>query len=155
MSPEIDSPPGGLAPEQLNNLDYVNDHGSGLPKGLRCPVGAHMRRVNPRGQPITGQGQPGGSNNTHRLIRRGMPYGPVYDPKQPDDGIERGLLGYFINSNIENQYEFVLSQWVNDSAFAGSVRLHPKSKDPMIGTHDPGESISKSRRRMARPRSSP
>jgi deferrochelatase/peroxidase EfeB len=141
LSPESDSPPGGLAPEQLNNFDYVNAKGSGDPKGLRCPVGAHMRRVNPRGQPVTGQGQPGGSNNTHRLIRRGMPYGPVYDPKQPDDGIERGLHGYFINSNIENQYEFVLSQWVNDSAFAGSVRLRPKSKDPMIGTHDPGESI--------------
>ena len=36
---------------------------------------------NPRGQPVTGQGQPGGSNNTHRLIRRGMPYGPVYDQR--------------------------------------------------------------------------
>lgn len=82
-----------------------------------------MRRINPRGQPITGQAQPGGSNTTHRLIRRGMPYGPAYDPTQPDDGIERGLLGYFINSSIENQYEFVLSQWVNDSEFAGAVRL--------------------------------
>ena len=70
-----------------------------------------------------------------------MPYGPAYDPTQPYDGIERGLLGYFINSSIENQYEFVLSQWVNDSEFAGSVRLNPKSKDPMIGTQDPAESI--------------
>ena len=119
LSPDTDSPPGGIPPEQLNNFEYVNADGSGDPKGLRCPVGAHMRRINPRGQPVTGQGQPGGSNNTHRLIRRGMPYGPVYDPSQPYDGIERGLLGYFINSNIENQYEFVLSQWVNDSEFAG------------------------------------
>ncbi len=70
-----------------------------------------------------------------------MPYGPVYDPRQPYDGIERGLMGYFINSSFENQYEFVLSQWVNDSAFAGAVRLHPKSKDPMIGTQDPTTSI--------------
>ena len=70
-----------------------------------------------------------------------MPYGPIYDPAQPYDGIERGLMGYFINSNIENQYEFVLSEWVNGAAFAGSVRLHPKSKDPMIGTQDPAESI--------------
>jgi hypothetical protein len=54
---------------------------------------------------------------------------------------ERGLLGYFVNSNIENQYEFVLSQWVNESEFAGAVRLPPKSKDPMIGTQDPAESI--------------
>ena len=141
LSPDTDTPPGGISPEQLNNFEYVNADGSGDPKGVRCPVGAHMRRINPRGQPVTGQGQPGGSNNTHRLIRRGMPYGPVYDPARPYDGVERGLLGYFINSNIENQYEFVLSQWVNDSEFAGAVRLHPKSKDPMIGTQDPAESI--------------
>ncbi len=141
LSPDTDSPPGGIPIEQLNNYDYVNEDGSGDPKGIRCPVGAHMRRINPRGQPVTGQSSPGGSNNTHRLIRRGMPYGPVYDPRQPYDGIERGLMGYFINSSFENQYEFVLSQWVNDSAFAGAVRLHPKSKDPMIGTQDPTTSI--------------
>jgi hypothetical protein len=35
----------------------------------------------------------------------------------------------------------VLGHWVNDSEFAGAVRLHPKSKDPMIGTQDPAESI--------------
>jgi deferrochelatase/peroxidase EfeB len=141
LSPDTDTPAGGISPEQLNDFEYVNADGSGDPKGLRCPVGAHIRRINPRGQPVVGQGQPGGSNNTHRLVRRGMPYGPVYDPTQPYDGIERGLLGYFINSSIENQYEFVLSQWVNDSEFVGSVRLHPKSKDPIIGTQDPAESI--------------
>jgi deferrochelatase/peroxidase EfeB len=141
LSPDTDSPPGGMTQEQMNNYEYVNADGSGDPKGLRCPVGAHMRRINPRGQPVTGQNQPGGSNNTHRIIRRGMPYGPNYDPKQPYDGIERGLLGYFINTSIENQYEFVLGHWVNDSEFAGAVRLNPKSKDPMIGTQDPAESI--------------
>jgi deferrochelatase/peroxidase EfeB len=139
LSPDTDSPPGGLSPDQLNNYEYVNPDGSGDPKGVRCPVGAHMRRINPRGQPVTGQGEPGGSNNTHRLIRRGMPYGPSYDPKQPWDGIERGVLGYFINSSIENQYEFVLSQWVNDSAFAGAVRLSPKARDPIIGTQSLGD----------------
>ena len=141
LSPDTDSPPGGIPLDQLNDYEYVNADGSGDPKGLRCPVGAHMRRINPRGQPVTGQGQPGGSNNTHRLIRRGMPYGPNYDPKQPYDGIERGLLGYFINSSIENQYEFVLAHWVNDAEFAGSVRLPPKAKDPMIGMQDSAESI--------------
>jgi len=141
LSPDTDSPPGGIPLDQLNNFEYVNADGSGDPKGLRCPVGAHIRRINPRGQPVTGQGQPGGSNTTHRLIRRGLPYGPAYDPRQPYDGIERGLLGYFINSSIENQYEFVLSQWANDAEFAGAVRLNPKSKDPIIGTQDPAESI--------------
>ena len=141
LSPETDSPAGGIPPEQLNNYEYVNADGSGDPRGVHCPVGAHMRRINPRGQPVAGQGQPGGSNNTHRLIRRGLPYGPVFDPMKPHEGIERGLLGYFINSSIENQYEFVLGHWVNDSEFAGAVRLPPKSKDPVIGTQDPAESI--------------
>ena len=141
LSPDSDSPAGGISPEQLNNFEYVNADGSGDPRGMRCPVGAHIRRVNPRGQPVAGQGQPGGSNNSHRLMRCLLPYGPTYDPRQPYDGIERGILGYFINANIENQYEFVLRQWVNDSEFAGGVRLHPQSKDPLIGTQNPAESV--------------
>lgn len=140
LSPETDSP-AGVSADQLNNFGYVNADGSGDPRGLRCPVGAHIRRVNPRDQPVQGQGEPGGSNNSHRMIRRGMPYGPVYNPTKPYDGIERGLLGYFINASIENQYEFVLRHWVNDGEFAGAVRLNPKSKDPIVGTQDPAESI--------------
>jgi deferrochelatase/peroxidase EfeB len=141
LSPDTDSPGGGIKAEQLNDFEYVNKDGSGDPKGLRCPLGAHIRRVNPRGQPVTGQGRPGGSNNSHRLVRRGIPYGPTYVPGQPDDGIERGLLGYFINSNIENQYEFVLKQWVNDAEFVGAVRMNPESKDVIIGTNDPSGSV--------------
>ena len=79
--------------------------------------------------------------SSHRIIRRGLPYGPIYHPGKPYDGIERGILFYFINSNIENQYEFVLRRWVNDSEFAGAVRLNPESKDPVIGTHDSAENI--------------
>lgn len=140
LSPDTDKPTAGITPDEINNFNYVNADGTGDPKGIRCPVGAHMRRINPRGQPVPGQGQPGGSNTTHRLMRRGLPYGPVYDPSKPYDHIPRGLLGYFINSSIENQYEFVLSEWVNKGEFAGSVRLDPKSKDPMIGTQNPEES---------------
>ena len=126
LSPDTDSPAGGISAEQLNDFEYVNADGSGDPKGIRCPVGAHIRRVNPRGQPVAGQGIPGGSNNSHRLIRRGLPYGPTYDPGKPYDGVERGMLFHFINANIENQYEFVLRRWVNDSEFAGAVRLDPE-----------------------------
>ena len=46
------------------------------------------------------------------------------------------MLFYFINSNIENQFEFVLNRWVNDSEFAGAVRLDPSTKDPLLGTRD-------------------
>lgn len=141
LSPDTDTPSEVIPPETLNDFEYVNQDGSGDPKGLRCPIGSHIRRVNPRGQPVTGQGRPGGSNNSHRLMRRGMPYGPTRIPGQPDDGLERGLLGYFINSNIENQYEFVLKQWVEDAEFVGPVRLNPKSKDVVIGNNDPADSI--------------
>ena len=91
--------------------------------------------------PSPARESPAAATTTHRLIRRGLPYGPAYDPTQPYDGIERGLLGYFINSNIENQYEFVLSQWVQESEFAGAVRLNREAKDPIIGTQNPAESV--------------
>ena len=141
LSPDTDTPLERIPLEQLHNFEYVHKDGSGDPQGLRCPIGAHIRRVNPRGQPVAGQGRPGGSNNTHRLIRRSLPYGPTYVPGQQDDGIERGLLGYFINAHIENQHECVLKQWVNDAAFVGAVRLNPKAKDVIIGTNDPADSV--------------
>ena len=67
LSPDTDSPPGRIKPEELNNFEYVHKDGSGDPHGLRCPIGAHIRRVNHRGQPVTGQGRPGGSNNLPTL----------------------------------------------------------------------------------------
>ena len=33
LSPDTDSPPGGIPPDQLNNYEYVNADGSGDPKG--------------------------------------------------------------------------------------------------------------------------
>ena len=142
LSPDTDSPPGGIELDQLNDFDYVNKDGSGDPEGIRCPIGAHMRRVNPRGQPIKGQGVPGGSNNSHRLIRRGMPYGPAYQPGTPDDGIERGLLGYLINASIENQFEFVMREWLNGYDFVGASRLNPKAEDVMASRKsNPAESV--------------
>ena len=48
LSPDTDNPPGGIPPDQLNNFEYVNADGAGDPRGIRCPVGAHMRRINPR-----------------------------------------------------------------------------------------------------------
>ena len=51
------------------------------------------------------------------------------------------MLFHFINSNIENQYEFVMQRWINDSEFAGAVRLDPRSKDPLTGSPDTAESI--------------
>jgi deferrochelatase/peroxidase EfeB len=141
LSPDTDSPLGGFDPAKLNGFDYVDADGSGDPWGERTPIGAHIRRVNPRGQPIKGQSAPGGSNNDHRLLRRALPYGPTYDPDAPWDGIERGLIGHFVNTSIENQFEFVLREWINNSDAVGRVRLDPRSKDVVIGANDPDDSI--------------
>src|SRR6185295_3089310 len=72
--------------------------------GLKCPIGSHIRRNNPRNEAIVGAGSP-----HHRIVRRGMPYGPPYDPAHPD-AEPRGLIGYFINASLTNQFEFLTSQ---------------------------------------------
>ncbi|MCA9860319.1 MAG: hypothetical protein KC438_11385, partial [Thermomicrobiales bacterium] len=134
-------PPGGFNSGDLDNFEYVNADGSGDPWGERTPIGSHIRRVNPRGQPIKGQSIPGGSNNDHRLIRRALPYGLTYLPDEPPDDIKRGLIGHFINTSIENQFEFVLREWINSSDAVGSVRIDRNAKGPMIGANEPDSSI--------------
>ena len=137
LSPETDSPAEAISPEQLNDFQYVDATARAIRRGsavrsARTSAASILEanRSRARGCPVAAT-TPTGSSVA------GMPYGPAYDPTKPYDGIERGMLFQFISSNIENQYEFVLRQWVNDSEFAGAVRLHPKSKDPLIGTPGP------------------
>jgi deferrochelatase/peroxidase EfeB len=96
-------------------------------RGYRCPLGSHIRRMNPRRSIVAGNG-----GLKHRIIRRGLPYGPPYDPASPDDGIERGLLGLFIGVSIKDQFEFLMSDWANKGAFAPGLR---DTADPVIGGH--------------------
>jgi deferrochelatase/peroxidase EfeB len=90
-----------------------------------------MRRSNPRGESIAG-----GDGHKRRIVRRGMPYGPPYDPAHPNDGIERGLLGLFINGDLATQFEFIMSTWLNDGDFAGINN----TRDPLVGDNRPEES---------------
>jgi Dyp-type peroxidase family len=126
LSPDTDAPAEPIPLEKLNSFDYVptssNPQTYNDARGYRCPVGAHMRRNNPRSSTVAG----GGGLN-HRIIRRGLPYGPVFDPAHPDDGIERGLLGLFIGVSLKDQFEFLMSEWVNGDTFAAGIG----------GTHDP------------------
>src|SRR5207237_5900341 len=94
LSADRNTPDPPIAADQINNYDYV----PGDENGYRCPQGAHMRRTNPRSEVVAG-----GSGHKRRIVRRGMPYGPAYDPAHPNDGIERGLLGLIINANLEDQ----------------------------------------------------
>jgi deferrochelatase/peroxidase EfeB len=96
----------------------------------RCPAGSHLRRVNPRGGPIVQRI----ANYTRRLIRRGMPYGPEYDPTRPDDGEERGLLGSFIGANIGAQFEAVMCDWLNLGLQDPAIT---RTNDPLIGANTP------------------
>jgi deferrochelatase/peroxidase EfeB len=108
MSPDI--PDDGLAADygpggRINDFRYKND-----PDGLRCPLGAHVRRANPR----DALGWQGRLTKRHRMIRRGMPYGrPPADPARPD-GVDRGLMFVCHQASIERQFEVVQGQWLND-----------------------------------------
>jgi deferrochelatase/peroxidase EfeB len=111
----------------LTDFDYVGDS--------RCPYGAHIRRCNPRGGQIVQRV----ANNSRRLVRRGVPYGPPYDPAGPRDRDEpkRGLLGNFIGASLGAQFEAMSCDWLNlglqDPRITGS-------NDPIAGANDPDTS---------------
>jgi Dyp-type peroxidase family len=100
--------------------------------GLRCPFSGHIRKAYPRDdESLTkdSKGEDCGDSRkilsevdtqTHRLLRRGLPYGPVSSstPETPfDDDIDRGLQFLAYQTSIENQFEFVTSCWVNNPNF--------------------------------------
>jgi deferrochelatase/peroxidase EfeB len=99
-----DKPVPEIPPEQWNRFDYVPTaaHPDSFDdsRGARCPIGSHIRRCRPRSGKVAGS-----SGDLHRLIRRGIPYGPPYDPNSPPDGIERGLLGLFLCVSLKDQFE--------------------------------------------------
>ena len=121
LAPEKPRPE--LTPTELNDFDYRDD-----PRGLLCPAGAHIRRTNPRDVRVLG-----GNVTAHRVVRRGMPYGPAFDPTRPDDGIERGLLGMFIGASLEQQFEFLMQSWINEGGFTGDRAFTHAAKDPICG----------------------
>ncbi len=148
LSPDTPTPSPPMPPEDINNYNYVppDDPIGGDVFGYACPVGSHMRRSNPRNEQVVG-GAGGGS--LHRIIRRAMPYGPPYVPAQPDD-TPRGLVGWFINVDLDNQFEFLMKNWINDPGFVKSVagpnRTNPffniSGQDVILGTNVPTSSTS-------------
>ena len=97
------------------------------PDGLQCPLGAHIRRANPRDSP----GFFGGRlSNRHRIIRRGRSYGPPLPPgATEDDGVDRGLIFVCFNASIWRQFETVQALWIDDGDPFG---LGP-DKDFLVG----------------------
>ena len=125
LAADKDDPELGADPARNNAFMYGDD-----PRGLKCPVGAHARRMNARDAVITGQVR------LHRMIRRGTNYGPSLPPGVlDDDGADRGLMFAFVGAHLARQFEFVQQQWVNDGKFIGA----PAERDPLIGVQDGGE----------------
>ena len=94
--------------------------------GLRCPIGAHVRRSNPRDSLDPNPGTPDSIriDKHHRLLRRGRKYGEQMAPTAalaaPAGGEdERGLHFICLCANIERQFEFVQHTWVNSPKFDG------------------------------------
>jgi Dyp-type peroxidase family len=94
-----------------NDFRYGDD-----PGGRRCPLGAHIRRTNPR----DALGNEGKLSFRHRMIRRGMPYGPpLPEGRVDDDGADRGLVFVSFQASIFRQFEGVQTPWVNDGNIFG------------------------------------
>ena len=98
----------------------------GDPGGDRCPFAAHIRKSYPRDDVDERKTQ------THRLLRRGIPFGPSSQstPAVPvDDEIDRGLLFMAYMTSIVHQFEHVTKRWVN----AADFKVPNTGVDPIIG----------------------
>ncbi len=127
LSPDKDDLAIAADPERRNNFTYAGDE-----QGLRCPIGSHLRRSNPRATPL----KRATAVRRHRLIRRGVEYGPhLLDGMLEDDGVDRGLINLFINADIERQFEFVQKEWMKGGEFLG---LDPSEQDPINGVGGEG-----------------
>ena len=139
--------PGPDTHEGLNDFLYY-EKGDGF--GARCPIGAHIRRTNPRDTtlPVPHDVELSGSPDDpkkraailaltalHRIVRRGRMYGepadPVYDLDRlrACDDKDRGLHFLCFNANLNRQFEFVQSNWAVNPTFAGLSR----DPDPLLG----------------------
>jgi Dyp-type peroxidase family len=110
-------------PARSTNFTFAAD-----PEGTRCPMGAHVRRVNPRDS----FGFDGKLINRRRITRRGLPYGTWTPEDQPvTDTDERGVIFIALNANISRQFEFVQQQWIN---YGNDAHLG-NEKDMLMGNH--------------------
>ncbi|MEH2423958.1 MAG: Dyp-type peroxidase [Nostoc sp.] len=118
--------------------------------GLRCPFIAHTRKTYPRNDKTPGGGGPGPkeidrsevTTQTHRLLRRGIPYGPVSpstpnNPLQDPNFVDRGLHFLAYQTSIEDQFEFVTRFWANNPTFSEPAATNHKVDGKLPLGHDP------------------
>jgi Dyp-type peroxidase family len=125
LSLSPDRPDPMIAGDSLRHNDFTFQDD---PEGLRCPLGAHIRRANPRDS--------GGFNGRlatrRRIIRRGMPYGSFVPEGGEIDEQERGVLFMALNASLSRQFEFVQQQWIN----YGNDASLGEERDPLIGGNE-------------------
>ena len=119
-------PLASFPPERMKAayLPKANDNEFGFeddPEGLGCPMGAHIRRANPRNDLV-------GPFIARPLLRRGTPY-------DEPGGKDKGLLGLFFCASLEEQFEHVLGAWMNSSPLRLSTHGFV-GKDPLVGNQD-------------------
>lgn len=120
LSPDKDDPTLGADPQRNNDFSYDNMD----PHGYGCPLGSHIRRMNPRDTAV--------NINRRKMIRRGGTYGPALPEGAPEDGKERGIAAFVGCASLVRQFEFAMNVWTNDPNFheLGNER------DPIFGTQD-------------------
>jgi deferrochelatase/peroxidase EfeB len=97
------------------------------PDGHRCPFSAHIRVVNPRDQrlhPVVA------AETVPRVVRRGMPYGPVLEGVE-DDGRDRGLIGMFVCGDLMRQL-YTLTNWVQRNDFSPVFDANGRVQDALV-----------------------
>lgn len=120
LAPEKDEPSLADDPQRNNDFNYAKMD----PHGYAIPLGAHIRRMNPRDTAANIQ--------RRRMIRRGATYGPPLPEGAPEDGIERGIAAFVICASLVRQFEFAQNVWINDPNFHELGNEH----DPFIGAQD-------------------
>jgi deferrochelatase/peroxidase EfeB len=120
LAPEKDAPELGADLQRTNDFAYEQAD----PYGYACPLGSHIRRMNPRDTAVNIQ--------RRKMIRRGGTYGPPLPEDAPEDGRERGIAAFVGCASLVRQFEFAMNVWVNDPNFheLGNER------DPFVGTQD-------------------
>ena len=91
--------------------------------GLRCPLGAHVRRANPR----DALGFYTERTRRNRIIRRGMPY--------VDKDGTKGLIFVCFNASIARQFEQIQGHWL----MSGDTFGLGGERDFLIAGLDPGQ----------------
>jgi Dyp-type peroxidase family len=100
--------------------------------GLRCPIGAHIRRANPRDSlpPKPGSEESIAVGKRHRLIRRGRQRGPAAGDGSPPPRSDRGIHFICLNASIARQFEFIQGTWCDNPKFGGLY----DDRDPLVST---------------------